>query len=201
MPDFTDFAPLYDFSLIEKAVQQFFVSLASSVPTAVPFVQPADDDDPNRGTWTAPDGTIAFYTAFQNETFQKVRPRIYCQLNNITDIKAYIVDVNNTLRPKAWRATMMFGIVTKPSYNLHTSLRSQIEAIIPQLQPLMTPDGTGVLQGGLNALLTLHEVGAFSVASTSTHIAPEDGTYNSVIPCDIAFNVRATAWPGGVLTQ
>lgn len=197
MPTFLDFSVLYDFSLIEKAVQAFFVALTQSVPNSAPFVAPADDDDPNRGQWTPPVGSVAFYTAFQNETFQKSRPRIYTALNNITTVKSYIVDAVGTFRAQAWKAKLTFGIVTEPSYTLHTSLRSVILTIIPQLGPQITMDGSGIGLGGVNGFLQYHEVGILEMDATTTHISPEDGCYNSVIPCTITFNVRATAWPGG----
>jgi hypothetical protein len=197
MPNFNDFAPLYDFSLIEKAVQAFFCSDDLNAP----FVAPKDDDDPNREQWSAgPDG-IAFYTAFQALTFQKCRPRVYISLNGITEFpSAKIIDANGVLRPSAWKASLKFGIITAPGYVLHTALRSTMLAIIPQLQPLPTPDGSGISQGGVNKYLQYHEMGQFAMADASTHITPEDGNYNSPINVNITFSVRASAWPGGTTT-
>jgi hypothetical protein len=194
-PTFNDFAPLYDFSLVEKAVQAFFCSDALDAP----FVAPKDDDDPDREKWTAGADGIAFYTAFQALTFTKCRPRVFIGLNNITEYpSAKIIDANGVLRSSAWKAALKFGIITEPNYVLHTALCSTVLAIIPQLQPLPTPDGSGIAQGGVNKFLQYHEVGLFALADASTHITPEDGNYNSPINVNITFSVRASAWPGGI---
>lgn len=196
MPSFPDFAPLYDFSLIEEAVQNFFCS-----PTiGGAFVAPADDDDPDREQWTAGADKIAFYTAFQALTFRKCRPRVYTSLNNIIELPGHIIDVNGVLRAKSWRARLTFGVITAASYSIHTSLRAAVLAIIPQLQPLPTPDGSGIAAGGLNRYLQYHELGQFAMADNSTHITIEEGAYTSPINCLLTFSVRATAWPGGTVT-
>jgi hypothetical protein len=197
MPDFNDFAPLYAFGLIEKAVQAFFCADALGAS----FAAPLDDDDPARETWTPPDGGIAFYTAFQADTFQKVRPRVWVALNNIVEFpSARVLDANGVYRASAWRGVLAVGIITEPNYLKHTELRARVAAILPQLQPLPTLDGSGVTAGGVNALLKYHEVGQFAMSECSTHILPEHGYYQSSLNVAITFSVRVTAWPGGTQT-
>ena len=195
-PTFSDFAPLYDFSEIESGVQNFFCGLPGGT-----FVQPPNDDDLNRSQWAPPAGQIAFYNAFQAETFRKVRPRVYILLNDVSEFPGVrIVDANQTIRANAWKGRMRFGIVTEPLYMMHNALRAAVLAIIPQLQPLVTPDGTGEPQGGINAFLTNHEVGQFAIGSVSTHITPESGNFHSIFDVNLTFSVRASMWPGGTQT-
>ena len=189
-----DLLNIYDFSLIEKAVQAFFVA----VPECS-FVAPLNDDDPNREAWTAGADNIAFYTAFQSLTFTKCRPRIFIKLNDITEfIGADEIDANAVLRARAWRATLEFGVITEPNYTLHTQLRALMLALIPTLQPTIDTDNATIKAGSVNDLLTYHEVATLKMSSTTTNIAiEEDGAYWSAIPCALVFNVKATAWPEG----
>jgi hypothetical protein len=191
---FSDFQPLYDFSLIEKAVQALFVGVDGGV-----FVAPLDDNDPAREQWTAGAGNIAFYTAFQALTFQLCRPRVFIGLHSVNCITgAYAVDSNGNLREKAWRGQMLIGIITEPNYTLHTQLRSAVLAIIPQVLGAVTV--TDFPNTGINALLAYHQVSEFYSSDASTSVTPEDGNYQSAITVKLAFSVRPDKWPSGMLT-
>ncbi len=191
---FSDFQPLYDFSLIEKAVQACFVGTPGGS-----FVAPLNDDDPAREQWTAGAGNIAFYCAFQALTFTQCRPRVFIGLHSVNCITgAYAVDGNGNLREKAWRGQMKFGIITEPNYTLHTQLRSAVLAIIPQILGAVTV--TDFPNTGINALLNYHQVSEFYSRDASTSVTPEDGSYQSAISVELAFSVKPTAWPAGMLT-
>ena len=195
MTDYTKFAPLYDFSLIERAVQDFFCSPALNAP----FIAPPNDLTTNREAWTAGVDKIAFYTAFQANVYQPCRPRIYVALNNISEFTSErMLDDSAVYRATAWRGVLRFGIVTAPNYEEHTGVRSVVLAILPQLQPVFNPDGTGIAGGGINAFLVYHEVGVFALSSASTHITPEDGNYHSTFDVSVSFSVRYGSWPIGV---
>lgn len=192
--NFTDFQNFYDFSLIEKAVQSVFVSVDGSV-----FVAPPDDSDPTREKWTAGAGNIAFYTAFQALTFTKCRPRVFTGLHNINRVPmSQAVDANGNLREKAWTGVMRLGIITKPDYTVHTQLRAMVLAIIPQVMGAVTV--TDFPNTGANALLQYHQISQFDPVDISTTIVPEDGNYQSQIPVSIAFNIKPTAFPAGMIT-
>lgn len=195
-PTYQAFAPLYDFSGIEKAVQAYFCGIAGGT-----FEKPRDDEDPQREKWAPDAGNVAFYTAFQALTFQKCRPRVYISGFSINELKQYVLDAAGILRNKAWTGRMNFGVVTKPDYTYHTQLRAAVTAILPELQPLPVPaDGSAIGTSGLNALLKIHEMGQFEMVAQDTIITPEDGNYRSMIPVALTFSVRATAWPRGTLT-
>lgn len=192
MIDFNQFAPLYDFSLIEKAVQDFFVALPAGT-----FVKPADEDDPARESWTPPGGSIPFYTPTQALVLQACRPRVGILETNFSEFpSARILDADGVYRASAWRGVIKFAIITEPNYALHRQLRGAVIAILPQLQPLPTSIGVS----GINKLLQYHEVGQFAMNSGDTAITPANGYYLSMLTVNLTFSVRATAWPGGTLT-
>jgi hypothetical protein len=194
MPDSTDFAPIYDFSLIEKAVQRFFVELDD---TGGIYEAPLDDDDPARGEWKPTQGCIAFYTAFQALTFQKCRPRVWCSLNNIVPFNndARRVDGAGASRVTGYRASMRFGVITAPKYPLHVALRGSVASLIPLLGPTITADGSQIATGGINAFLEYHEIATFELAPLTTAIAPEEGVYRSDFDCNLTFGIRPDKWP------
>ena len=193
MIDPSAMANLYDFSLIERAVQTYFCQDAIGL-----FTKPVDDNDPAKETWTPSSGLIPVFTAFQAATFRKNRPRVGLDLNNINAMPAaQIVDADDVIRTKAWTAALRFNLVTEANYITHTQLRAMVAGIIPQLAPRVRADGTGILDAGANLFLTYHEIGRVELADNSTHIAPQEGAYSSALNCVLAFSVRATAWPGG----
>ena len=194
MPDYNDFAPLYDFSLVEKAIQTFFVTVAADR-----FVAPPDDIDPALEQWS-PGDLIPFFTAFQAALFQKHRPRIAIDLNNISPINPLrlIIDANEQLQCDWWRARLTFWIVTRPSYAYHTQMRGALLALIAQLAP---PSGaTQTAPIGVNQYLDKHEVTGCWPSDLSTAVTPQDGHYVSPIVCNLDFAMRPDAWPGGQWT-
>ena len=194
--NFTTYAPLTDFSLIEKAVQSFFVSLAGGS-----FVAPPNDDSDTRESFTASAGQIAFYTAFQSLTFQQCRPRVFIGLHSVNPIQgAYIIDANGNIREKAWSGQIGFGIVTEPNYSLHTQLRSQVLAAIQQVICTISPDNSTFATTGINPFLTFHEVSQFYATNTSTAVSEEEGAYQSTLSVAINFGVKPNAWPSNTQT-
>lgn len=199
---FDDFQSIYDFKLIERAVQSLFVAAGAD------FVSPKDDDDPAREQWTAGAGNIAFYTAFQALTFTQCRPRVFIGLSAVNPVPGcYALDANGNLREKAWRGQMRFGVITEPNYTTHTELRSRVLAILPQVLPRLVVDNslsvtTDALFAttGINALLTYHQVSEFYAKDISTTVSPEDGNYQSAITVELAFSVKTSAWPENMAT-
>lgn len=194
--NFTDFSPLYDFSLIEAAVQAFFCGVDGSI-----FATPPGESDPARGTWTPPAGFVAFYTNANTTVNQACRPRVKIRLHNVNHVRgAYALDANGNMREKAWQASMDFGVVTEPNYALHCQLRSQVLAIIAQ-GVAISQDGAAFATGGINQYLKMHQVSEFWIRNTSTDVMPAEGAYMSLLPVQLAFNVLPSAWPVGMLTQ
>lgn len=193
---FADFQFIYDFTLIEKAVQSLFVAAGAD------FIAPLDDNDPAREQWTAGAGNIAFYTAFEVLTFQQCRPRVFIGLHAVNAVPGcYALDANGNLREKAWRGQMRFGIITEPNYTTHTALRSRVLAIIPQVLGQIAADNSTFATTGINALLTYHQVSEFFAKDISTSITPTEGNYQSAITVELAFGVNPTAWPAGMIAQ
>ena len=191
-PTFNDYMPLVDSTKIEAGIQQFFVNLPGGS-----FVAPLDNDDPAREQWTAGDGNIAIYTAFQNLVFQSVRPRVFLMLPSVSVYpSAYLIAADGVFRPKAWRGEVTLGIISEPNYARHTQLRAMLLAILPMLAPTPTADGSGIAAGGVNAYLEFHEVAQFEVSNFAMHLEESDGTYQSTIPVAVSWGVRAAAWPG-----
>lgn len=188
---FNDLTPIYDFSQIPAAVQAFFCA-----PTLKgPFVTPPPESDPNREPWFPAPGKIAFMTTLEASLFQSPRPRVWVDDFAINEIKNFaVVDINGTPRCNAWSGRMRLGILTDASFEKHMALRSTILAIIPMLQPVATPDGSGIAAGGINALLQYHEVGQFSAVTMTPNITPAKDIYTSPIDIQITFSVRASFW-------
>jgi hypothetical protein len=191
---FSDFQAIYDFTVIETAVQSLFVSIAG-------YSAPSNDDDPNAAQWTPPAGSTPFYTAFQALTFQKCRPRVYIASFEFQPVRqAYAIDGNGNLREKAWTGNVRLGIITAPNYSLHTQLRAQVLAIVPQIQPAIAVDNSAFGSTGINAILQTHQVSEFYADSQNTTIIPEEGTYRSTVNIKLAFSVLPSAWPAGMKT-
>ena len=191
---FSDFQAIYDFTVIETAVQSLFVSIAG-------YSAPSNDDDPNAAQWTPPAGSTPFYTAFQALTFQKCRPRVYIASFEFQPVRqAYAIDSNNNVREKAWSGNMMLGMITQPVYTLHTQLRAQVQSIIPQIMPGIVADNSAFAATGINSLLTAHQVSEFFTTDLNTTVIPEEGTYRSTINIKLAFSVLPSAWPAGMQT-
>ncbi len=190
--NFQDLIDCYDFSLVERAIQAFFVAVPGGS-----FVMPPDDSDATRESWSAKPDEVAIYSAFQSLTFQQCRPRVFIMDFQASEYPGLLRrDANDVLRAQAWKATMRFGIITEPSYTLHTQMRAAVLAIIPQMQPLTFPeDGSLLATTGLNGYLITHEIGQIAAGNVSTHIMPSEGNYQSEIPCNLTFSVRENKWP------
>ena len=193
---FTDFVPLYDFTLIEQAVQAFFCKVPGGS-----FVAPPAETAPARESWTAGPDNIAFYTNFNELVFQQCRPRVKIRLHSVNSVKGcYALDSAGTIREKSWRGSMDFGIVTGINYTQHSQLRAMVLAIINQAMPGIAVDNSAFPITGLNPLLASHEVSELWMRNASTDIVTMDGAYVSMIPCELAFSVKPTAWPSGMIT-
>jgi hypothetical protein len=187
-----DFVCLYDFSLIEKAVQDFFVGLPNGA-----FVAPAGEDDPAREQWSPPAGLIPFYTPEQALVLQACRPRVGIMETQFMEYpSARIVDANGSWRASAWKGQMKFAVVTAPNYAQHRKLRALVASLIPRVGP----QPANIAGSGVNALLKWHQVGLFELATGDTAITPAEGFYLSTWPVNLTFSVNPGAWPGGTLT-
>lgn len=191
----TDYSPLYDSTLIEKAIQKFYTDPNGPVASGGgSYDAPLNDDDPGREKWTPGDGATAFYTANQNLVFQQCRPRVWIDdfaFSEMPDAQA--MDVNGVLRCTAWTGRIRFGLITEPNFALHAALRAQNLAIIPMLQATIKPDGTGIdYTQGLNQYLTVHEIGRLNVANVTPGITPGKGYYLSPITINFTWSLRVT---------
>ena len=196
MPNFTDFIPFYDFSVIETAVQSLFVGVDGSF-----FEAPLGETDAARKDWLPQPGNVAFYTVANQLVFQECRPRVANRLHNVNHIRgAYAIDANNNLREKAWQGSMDFGIVSEPNYQFHAQLRAAVLAIIPQVIGQVAADNSLFATTGINALLTNFQVSEFWSRNCSTAVTPMNGAYVSQIPVELTFSVKPSAWPIGMIT-
>ena len=196
MPTYADFQKFYDTTLIETAVQAFFIAVVGAN-----FVAPLDETNPARGTWTPAAGQTAFYTNKDVVVNQAARPRVKSRLHSIQHVRgAYALDANGNFQEKAWTASLDLGIVTAPNYTTHSTLRSLVRAIIPTVLGQIAPDGSLFATTGINALLNYHQVSEFWTRNTSTDVQPGDSAYLSAIPIQLAFGVLPSAWPAGMQT-
>lgn len=193
---FQDFIPINDFTLIESAVQAFFAAVPGGS-----FVAPPAETDPRREQWTAGQDNISFYTNFNELVFQACRPRVKIRLHSVNSVRGcYALDADGTIREKAWRGSMDFGIVTEINYTKHTQLRAMVLAIINQVMPAIAADNSLFPTTGVNPLLNYHEVSEFWMQNVSTDVVAIEGAYVSMIPVQLAFSVKPDAWPAGMLT-
>ena len=187
-----DFAACYDFSDIEIAIQSWFESAGD-------LVSPPDNADDGREDWQLPEGDIAVVTAFQNQVFQQVRPRVVVDFNGIapaTTPPKQICDSNGMLRCWLYRGTLRLGIVTKPDYAYHQSVRSLVAALADTIAPMIrAADNSGA---GANQYLTNHQIAYISANSQDMSITPEDGHFVSQLTYTVQFAVQPSAWPGGI---
>lgn len=126
-----NYAALYDFSTIERAVQSYFCSFDS-------FVKPPDNSEDTRESWQAGTGNVAFFTPYELALFQKNRPRVIAQLsaiNALTQPGHGIEDGNGALRNNIWKATLRLEITTENKYELHNALRSMVYALGEMIAP------------------------------------------------------------------
>jgi hypothetical protein len=181
----TAYKSLYDFSAIETAIQTFFVKAGG-------MVAPPNEDAPNRETWT-PEGSVAFFTAFQAAIFQKARPRVGCFITGITNATApghFLIDNNGALRNNLWRGQLTLEVITAPRYALHTDLRATVQALAEMIAPQVSDPAALI---GANQYLTLHHINYVLPQNLDTQISIEDGFYGSQLNYQITFSVPAGA--------
>jgi hypothetical protein len=192
-----DLQNIYDWALIEKAVQAFFIAVPQS-----PFVMPDPKWQEGNDDHIDLDGKIAFFTAFEEKKFQKVRPRVSIALININEFPGMeVLDANGTLRADSWTARLNFTIATKTDYDYHRTVRAGVNAIIPMCQPNLNPGGTLIQTTGLNSILQFHEVGTLKIQNEDTKVQAQAGYYRSDISTNLTFSARVNAWPGGLQTN
>lgn len=192
MPSFNDFAPLYDFSQIEIAMQDLFA--ATDV-----YVAPPDETSDDREDWVPPVGVIPFMTAFQADVFTKCNPRVSCSLNGIVPASnppPMVVDANYLFRVRAWRGVLDFTVITPANYYTHTQLRCQVQSIIAGAVPA-TSNLAVIGTTGINQYLDVHEVATILDAGNSTGIHQEKAFYGSQLRYEITFAIQQAKWPGG----
>ena len=176
------YSHIYDFSLIEKALQSYFIAAAG-------MVAPPDEGDDTREEWVPDAGKVAVFTAFQAAIFQKARPRVACFLNNIgnaaTPPKA-IADHNGALRNVLWRGNLTLEIITEPDYAAHTALRSQVAALGEMIAPMVANPATAI---GVNQYLQYHRVNLSVPQGMDTSISIGEGFYGSQFNYQLTFSV------------
>ena len=176
-------AVLYDFSVIETAVQ----SLAAAT---------------NDTIWL---------TGFNAAQLQKSRPRVECYLENVTifgDPPHYqLVNPGAQRLVNGWRGSLRTVVITpivpgegvdpaaielsaaQQSYTLHWQYRSFVASLMATIdQQLKSSD----------SFLPYHEIARCWEAGSISKIAPQEGTYTSTMNHNLVFNIRSTAWPGGL---
>lgn len=176
------YSHIYDFSLIEKALQSYFIAAGG-------MVAPPDEGDETREEWIPDAGKVAMFTAFEAAIFQKARPRVACFLNGIsnhsTPPKA-IADHNGALRNVLWRANLTLEIITAPSYTAHVALRSQVAALAEMIAPMVASPSTAI---GVNQYLQYHRVNLVVPQGLDTSISLGEGFYGSQLNYQLTFSV------------
>ena len=177
------YAGLYDFSLVEKAIQSYFVGTGL-------FTLPPDENDDTKENWI-PDATKpAMLTAYDAAVFQKAIPRVACYLSGITPATSVphgIVDGNGAIRNNMWRANLMLEIITEPNYTAHVALRSLVTALGEMIVPMLANPAQAI---GANQYSTLYQL-AYCVASNhSTMINAADGFYGSQLTYQLTFGIH-----------
>lgn len=193
-----DFAPCYDFSAIETAVQAYLVAQGD-------FIAPPANNDEAREDWAPPVDQVAVMTAFQNLMFQAARPRVVIDFNDIAPANQppkQITDANGILRTWLRRGTLRLGIVTGADYAKHVALRAYLAALADTICPMVRPaDNTGT-DVGINAYLLAAnsplQTVYFVDGGQNTNITPEQGYYLSQLTYTLHFAVRPDQWPGGL---
>lgn len=181
-----NFSQLYNFGLIERAVQDYFVGTGL-------FVKPPDEADPDREDWTPDTGVTPFFTAFEAALFQKHIPRVACFLRGIKPRRAHnghgVLDANGILRNNLWAATFTLEVITPPSYATHNNLRSKVLATGEMICPMVLDPLTRI---GANAYSNFHQIYGCVLQDQSTEVHIEKGFYGSQSGYDIIFGVPET---------
>lgn len=195
MPDFQDYAALYDFSQWEIAIQNFFCDATQGGGI---FVSPPDNSDDTRENWQPQTGQCPFFTGFQSQVFQKQRPRIDLgPISYETFDNALVLDANNRKQNRAWNVPLEFFVITKADYFFHNDFLSNVRSIVAQMQPVATNED--FLTSGLNLFLKTHELAQITDAggpSFGGKWTADSGYFLTPLKYNAIFAVRKTAWPG-----
>lgn len=173
-----DFATLYDFSVIETAVE----SLANTANPA-----------------------LSWLTGFDAAQFQKARPRIECYFEPGTAFGSpphYVNTADGARRVNGWTGQLRTMIVTNTvsgateaeaaanSYQLHMQYRAFVMNLLATLDYALADD---------SVLLPYHQIARCWEAGNSPKIAPQDGVYTSQLNHNLIYSIRPSAYPGGIL--
>jgi hypothetical protein len=190
MATYQDFKPFYDFAQLEAAVQSHFVATGD-------FGAPPNDTDPTKEAWTPTAGVIPIFTAFQAETFQKNRPRVAIDLQNIAPTQSppkSIPCVDGILRTYLWRATLNLTIESDPSYPKHVALRGAVTALAEMIAPPVPSTNVNSTVGA-NQFLTNFLISYVQDNGQSTMVHPEEGYYHSALSYTLTFGWRLDLLP------
>ena len=202
MSQASDFKPFFDHTLIERAVQAWFVA---SGDFAQPPTQPLPGDGQavidawnDRENWNPGAGITPIFTAYEALVWQKNRPRVGIDLNNVLphERPQWIVDDRNIMRATLYRATLTFTVETSPDYFNHNQLRAYTAALATEIAPYVK-DGTNETLGA-NALMTYHVINRVNDAGQDTAVAETEGAYSSRLVFPIIFSWRKDQLPGGI---
>jgi len=184
-----DFIPFYDYSKLETGLQDYFVGTGQ-------FAAPPDDTETNRENWTPAAGIVPFFTALQSAVFQKNRPAVALDINNIAPVSFQAqgkVDSNGQIRATLYRATVNLTIITESVYATHAALRAKVAAYAMEICPYI-PTGINSTVG-VNQYLTHHLFTKLEDGGQSTAITPEDGAYMSSLTYNTTFAWRRDMLP------
>jgi hypothetical protein len=204
-PTFTDFAPLFDFSQWEIAVQAFFCDATQGGGI---FVKPPDEHDPNRENWTPANGAVAFFTGRESAIFQRARPRVDLSPVEFSVFQdAKVIDANGRLQQRMFAVPLTLHVITKADYAYHCSFLATVRAIVAQMNPVLSDPATGqpaIATTGLNAFLTTHELSRIEDAGGPAFggkWTADEGYFLTPLKYNAIFAVRASAWPAGNQTN
>jgi len=188
---FADFKTFYDYSLIERGIQSYFVAASNGL-----FVKPPGETDDTRETWAPGAGEVGFFTDFEAMVFQKCRPAVAAGLRGIAP-NSYqaqaIVDGNNQIRATLYRATLDLPIITGPNYAKHADLRATVAALAEEIAPMIQQGINSTV--GVNPFLDYHMIVRVEDAGQNTSITPEDGYYQSLLTYNLTFAWRRDKLP------
>jgi hypothetical protein len=174
-----DFATLYDFSVIETAVE----SLANT----------ANPD-------------VSWLTGFDAAQLQKARPRIECYFEpgNAFGSPPHYVNTaaDGQRRVNGWQGQLRTMIVTNTvsgnteadaannSYKLHMQYRAFVMNLLCTVDTALADNPV---------LLPYHQIARCWEAGNSPKIAPQDGVYTSQLNHNLIYSIRPSAFPGGII--
>jgi hypothetical protein len=195
-----DLIPFYDYTLIERAVQTVFVNSGYFV---APPSEPAADAPAAqiaawnaRESWTPGDGLVAAMTDFEANIFQKPRPRVGIDFNNVAPVSMLaqaVVDARHIMRPTLYRGVLNFSVISDTNYTKHTQLRAMVAAYAMELAPFVSEGTNSSL--GINSVLTYHYFNKLEDVGQDTSVHIEDGYYMSRLTFQATFQWRRALLP------